>query len=165
MFKQVISRQSKSEDALLAIPPDGPLLEAGTVDCFLSFLWASNGFAYQVPMYELVPLQEGHAFTNVIAHFQELGGFKSFTMTLQVIKQAAIGYIFSHYVYRVFLWTHSVEFHQLGMAEFPGNNRFSKFSTEFPHSIFQMSWGRIILRFLFILISPFYLIRERERKV
>lgn len=85
-------------------------------------------------------------------------------MTLQVIQQAAIGYIFSHYVYRVSLWAHSIEFYQLGMVEFPGKNRFSKFSTEFPHSIFQMSWKRITHRVLFLLTSPLLLEQRRGGK-
>lgn len=80
-----------------------PRLEAGSVDCLLSFLCVSNGLAYQVPMDELAALQEGHAFTDVIAHFYELVGFKAFSVALQVIKQAAVGYVFSHYVDRVSL--------------------------------------------------------------
>lgn len=83
-------------------------------------------------------------------------------MTLQVTQQAAIGYIFSHYVDRVSLRTHSIEFHQLGMVEFPGNNRFSKFSTEFPYSIFQMSLKRITRSFLFIFPLLFELRKRGE---
>lgn len=162
MLQQGTGEQSKSEGGLFAVPPN-PSLKVETMSSFLSFLWAANGFAYQVPMYELVALQKGHAFANIIAHFQELGGFKTSAMTLQVIKQAAIGYIFSHYVYRVSLWAHSVEFHQLGMVEFPGNNRFSKFSIEFPHSIFQMPWKRIMRRFLFVLLSPLLLEQRRGK--
>lgn len=59
----------KAKVASLPFLPMALLLQARTVDCFLSFLWVPNGFAYQVPMYELVALQEGHAFTNIIAHF------------------------------------------------------------------------------------------------
>lgn len=70
-------------------------------------------------MYELVALQEGHAFTDIVAHFQELGGFQSLPMTLQVTKQATVGYILSYYVDGVFLRAHAIEFNQLGMAELP----------------------------------------------
>jgi hypothetical protein len=61
---------AKSKGTLLVNPLNGLISGGGNCGLFpsfsLSFQWCG---AYQVPVYELVTLQEGHAFTDIVAHF------------------------------------------------------------------------------------------------
>ena len=77
--------------------------------------------SHQVSVDVLLGLQVGHAFSDVLAHLQQLDRSRVLLQPFpEVRQQAAVGEKFGHDVNRSLFGAHPVQLDQVFMVELPG---------------------------------------------